>query len=143
MASTAPLNPDRKRVAMRKERGISRRMLMEAIDTERGSTKAEILVATGMCHSTFDRVMAGLRADKLVYICARRPRIDELTSERKSGTQIIVYGLGDHEDAKPVKRINKTKVNAKWRIKYRARNRAKELAKSGKSNMFDQLRYAA
>lgn len=128
--------------AMRKERAISRRLLLAAIG-EKGATKMEILAASGLHHSTFGRVLKELREEKIVHIGDWLPRTHEISGERLPGTQFAVYMLGDKKDAKRKKWLPKSEVQAKYQASKRVVTRAKVLAQSGKSNMFDQLRYAA
>lgn len=124
--------------AMLKEREISRRLLMAAIHPG-GSTKLQILSASGLHRSTFERCMKQLRAEKLVYICNWISRTDEL-GERKPGTPFAVFAIGDKNDAKRPKPIPKKVVMAKWTENHYAELRVKRKAREGNSNMFDQLR---
>jgi hypothetical protein len=127
-----------------KEREISRRLILEAMGDE-GATREAILAATGLHVNSFYRIIAILREQKTIRICAWISRTDELTGERKPGTPFAVYGLNPEclDDAKRPKPLSKSRVNAKWQAKRRIVKRAKVLAAEGKSNMWDQLRYAA
>lgn len=127
---------------MQKEREISTRLVLAAIG-DTGATRKQICVATGLHSSTFIRILKVLRDEKRVRIGAWINRRDELTGERKPGTPFAVYAMGSEPDAPRPRQLSKRKVQAKWQRKQRAVIRAKTLAREGKANMFDQLRYAA
>lgn len=126
----------------RKDRSITRRLILSAMSETIGRRADQIVVASGVSKSVFTRHLKWLRDEKRVYIIAWQRRTDELTGERKSGTPWALYAIGNEKDAPRPKWLPKNQVQKKWHARNKARMRAKDLAAAGKSNMFDQLRYA-
>jgi len=129
--------------AMRKEREISRRLLLAAIGDE-GATRAQIEETTGMHFNSMYRILKALRDDKTVRVGKWINRTHEVSGERLSGQPFAVYVLNPDglPDAPKNKRLSPEKVGIKYRQNRRIVTRARTLAKEGKSNMWDQLRYA-
>jgi len=130
--------------AMQKEREISRRLLLAAIgDGE--ATRADIEEKTGMHFNSIYRILKSLRDDKTVRVCRWINRTHEVSGERLSGQPFAVYALNPEglPDAPKNKRLSAETVGIKYRKGRRIVIRARTLAKEGKSNIWDQLRYAA
>jgi hypothetical protein len=130
--------------AMRKEREISRRLFLAAVSEGEG-TRAQIMERSGLSSSTFRRVLNEYRDAKTVRVCRWINRTHEVSGERLPGQPYAVYALNPDglDDAPLNKRINPRKVVHKYYVNTRAVQRAKALAREGKPNMFDQLRYSA
>jgi hypothetical protein len=130
--------------AMRKEREISRRLLLASIGEE-GATRAQIEERTGMHFNSIYRILKALREDKTVRVSKWINRTHEISGERLSGQPFAVYSLNPDglPDAPKNKRLSPETVGIKYRQNRRIVTRARTLAKEGKSNMWDQLRYAA
>ncbi len=91
------------------------------------------------------RALKELRDAKTVRVGKWINRTDEISGERLSGQPFAVYVMNPDglDDAPKNKRLSPKKVGIKYRKNRRIVTRARTLAKEGKSNMWDQLRYAA